>query len=324
MSKDRRLGKGLAALLSDSIEATAGDGNATGPKVPSTTADCPKTSFGFTVLAVSEIDDNPYQPRRHFEEEQLAALSQSLKQHDLLQPIVVRPKGVRYELISGERRLRAAIMAGWKTIPAQVREASDRETAELAIIENLQRKDLNALEKADSFKRYLDEHSCSHNELAKRLSVDRSTVANLIRLLELPEPVKQSLTNNLITAGHARALLPLVTAAEQIKLCEKIVRKSLSVRAVETIVQDSLFDAEDGAGKSSGGGRKVKRRVGGSNPFQIARLEQELKQALGTKVDIREKAGGKGKIVIHFNNHDEFQRLLTQLANRAAEQRRVG
>ena len=324
MSKDRRLGKGLAALLSDSIEATAGDGNATGPKVPSTTADCPKTSFGFTVLAVSEIDDNPYQPRRHFEEEQLAALSQSLKQHDLLQPIVVRPKGVRYELISGERRLRAAIMAGWKTIPAQVREASDRETAELAIIENLQRKDLNALEKADSFKRYLDEHSCSHNELAKRLSVDRSTVANLIRLLELPEPVKQSLTNNLITAGHARALLPLVTTAEQIKLCEKIVRKSLSVRAVETIVQDSLFDADDGAGKSSGGGRKVKRRVGGSNPFQIARLEQELKQALGTKVDIREKAGGKGKIVVHFNNHDEFQRLLTQLANRAAEQRRVG
>jgi ParB family chromosome partitioning protein len=324
VSKDRRLGKGLAALLSDSIEATAGDGNATGPKVPSTTADCPKTSFGFTVLAVSEIDDNPYQPRRHFEEEQLAALSQSLKQHDLLQPIVVRPKGVRYELISGERRLRAAIMAGWKTIPAQVREASDRETAELAIIENLQRKDLNALEKADSFKRYLDEHSCSHNELAKRLSVDRSTVANLIRLLELPEPVKQSLTNNLITAGHARALLPLVTTAEQIKLCEKIVRKSLSVRAVETIVQDSLFDAEDGAGKSSGGGRKVKRRVGGSNPFQIARLEQELKQALGTKVDIREKAGGKGKIVVHFNNHDEFQRLLTQLANRAAEQRRVG
>lgn len=324
MSKDRRLGKGLAALLSDSIEATVGDGNATGPKVTSTTADCPKTSFGFTVLAVSEIDDNPYQPRRHFEEEQLAALSQSLKQHDLLQPIVVRPKGVRYELISGERRLRAAIMAGWKTIPAQVREASDRETAELAIIENLQRKDLNALEKADSFKRYLDEHSCSHNELAKRLSVDRSTVANLIRLLELPEPVKQSLTNNLITAGHARALLPLVTTAEQIKLCEKIVRKSLSVRAVETIVQDSLFDADDGAGKSSGGGRKVKRRVGGSNPFQIARLEQELKQALGTKVDIREKAGGKGKIVVHFNNHDEFQRLLTQLANRAAEQRRVG
>ena len=324
MSKDRRLGKGLAALLSDSIEATVGDGNATGPKVTSTTADCPKTSFGFTVLAVSEIDDNPYQPRRHFEEEQLAALSQSLKQHDLLQPIVVRPKGVRYELISGERRLRAAIMAGWKTIPAQVREASDRETAELAIIENLQRKDLNALDKADSFKRYLDEHSCSHNELAKRLSVDRSTVANLIRLLELPEPVKQSLTNNLITAGHARALLPLVTTAEQIKLCEKIVRKSLSVRAVETIVQDSLFDADDGAGKSSGGGRKVKRRVGGSNPFQIARLEQELKQALGTKVDIREKAGGKGKIVVHFNNHDEFQRLLTQLANRAAEQRRVG
>ncbi|MBT5599240.1 MAG: ParB/RepB/Spo0J family partition protein [Planctomycetaceae bacterium] len=324
MAKDRRLGKGLAALLGDSIESTAGDASGTDPANTSAATDTPKSPSGFIVLAVSEIDDNPYQPRRHFDEEQLAALSQSLKQHDLLQPIVVRPKGARYELISGERRLRAAIMAGWKTIAAQVREASDRETAELSIIENLQRKDLNALEKADSFKRYLDEHGCSHSELAKRLNIDRSTVANLIRLLELPDPVKQSLANSLITAGHARALLPLVTPVEQIKLCEKIVRKALSVRAVEQIVQDSLFDAEDATGKSSGGGRKVNRGAGQSNPFQIARLEQELKQALGTKVDIREKTGGKGKIVIHFNNHDEFQRLLTQLANRATEQRRVG
>jgi ParB family chromosome partitioning protein len=324
VTKDRRLGKGLAALLGDSIESTAGDASGSEPAKTSTAIDTPKSPSGFTVLAVSEIDNNPYQPRRYFDEEQLTALSQSLKQHDLLQPIVVRPKGKRYELISGERRLRAAVMAGWKTIAAQVREASDRETAELAIIENLQRKDLNALEKADSFKRYLDEHRCSHSELAQRLSVDRSTVANLIRLLELPEPVKQSLVNNLITAGHARALLPLVTAVEQIKLCEKIVRKALSVRAVEQIVQDSLFDAGDAPSKQSGGGRQGKRGVGGSNRFQIARLEQELKQALGTKVDIREKTGGKGKIVIHFNNHDEFQRLLTQLANRAHEQRRVG
>jgi ParB family chromosome partitioning protein len=324
VAKDRRLGKGLAALLGDSIESTAADASGTDRAKTPTVTDTLKSPSGFAVLAVSEIDDNPYQPRRHFDEEQLAALSQSLKQHDLLQPIVVRPMGTRYELISGERRLRAAIMAGWKTIAAQVREASDRETAELAIIENLQRKDLNALEKADSFKRYLDEHRCSHSELALRLSIDRSTVANLIRLLELPEPVKQSLVNNLITAGHARALLPLVTAVEQIKLCEKIVRKALSVRAVEQIVQDSLFDEGDAPGKQSGGGRQGKRGVGGSNTFQIARLEQELKQALGTKVDIREKAGGTGKIVIHFNNHDEFQRLLTQLANRANEQRRVG
>ena len=324
MTKDRRLGKGLAALLGDAIESTAGDASGTDPQQTPAATDTPKSPSGFTVLAVSEIDNNPYQPRRYFDEEQLAALSQSLKQHDLLQPIVVRPKGTRYELISGERRLRAAIMAGWKTIAAQVREASDRETAELAIIENLQRKDLNALEKADSFKRYLDEHGCSHSELAKRLSIDRSTVANLIRLLELPEPVKQSLTNNLITAGHARALLPLVTAAEQIKLCEKIVRKVLSVRAVEQIVQDSLFDAGDDTGTTNGGGTKVKPVTGGSNPFQIARLEQELKQALGTKVDIREKAGGKGKIVIHFNNRDEFQRLLAQLDNRETELRRAG
>ena len=324
MTKDRRLGKGLAALLGDAIESTAVDASDSDPAQTPSATDTPKSPSGFTVLAVSEIDNNPYQPRRYFDEEQLVALSQSLKQHDLLQPIVVRPKGARYELISGERRLRAAIMAGWKTIAAQVREASDRETAELAIIENLQRKDLNALEKADSFKRYLDEHDCSHSELAKRLSIDRSTVANLIRLLELPDPVKQSLTNNLITAGHARALLPLVTAAEQIKLCEKIVRKVLSVRAVEQIVQDSLFDAGDESKTTSGGGNKVNPVSGGSNPFQIARLEQELKQALGTKVDIREKAGGKGKIVIHFNNRDEFQRLLEQLDNRETGQRCAG
>lgn len=324
MTKDRRLGKGLAALLGDAIESTAVDASDSDPAQTPSATDTPKSPSGFTVLAVSEIDNNPYQPRRYFDEEQLVALSQSLKQHDLLQPIVVRPKGARYELISGERRLRAAIMAGWKTIAAQVREASDRETAELAIIENLQRKDLNALEKADSFKRYLDEHDCSHSELAKRLSIDRSTVANLIRLLELPNPVKQSLTNNLITAGHARALLPLVTADEQIKLCEKIVRKVLSVRAVEQIVQDSLFDAGDESKTTSGGGNKVNPVSGGSNPFQIARLEQELKQALGTKVDIREKAGGNGKIVIHFNNRDEFQRLLEQLDNRETGQRRAG
>src|SRR5262245_28250687 len=137
-------------------------------------------------LNVYEIDDNPFQPRRDFSEPEIASLAESLKEHDMLQPILVRRVGERFQLISGERRLRAAIRAGWSTVPARVRDADDRLVAELAIVENLQRKDLNPVEKALSFKRYLDEHSCTQDDLAQRLKIDRSTIANLMRLLELP------------------------------------------------------------------------------------------------------------------------------------------
>ncbi|MEC7564686.1 MAG: ParB/RepB/Spo0J family partition protein [Planctomycetota bacterium] len=316
MTKDRRLGKGLAALLGSSTESNETTAPPATDKAPS-----PAHANAFTEVAIADIDDSPYQPRRQFDPAQIEALSQSLKQHDLLQPIVIRPVGSRYQLISGERRLRAATLAGWKTMPAQIRHATDREAAELAIIENLQRQDLNALEKAHSFKRYLDDHACTHGELAKRLSVDRSTVANLIRLLELPDQIKESLAHDLITAGHARALLPLTTASDQIKLCERIVRDSMSVRAVEQYVQDALFTDDSDSGNSA---RPTKRKPGTSHPHQITRLEQELKQALGTRVHIREQTGGKGKIVIHFKNHDEFQRLLMQFTNRTNTLRRAG
>ncbi len=164
---------------------------------------------GEMLIDVDQIDENPFQPRREFGEAEIASLAESLKQHDMLQPVLVRRHGDRWQLISGERRLRAAVRAGWTSIPARQREADDRLVAELAIVENLQRKDLNPIEKALSFQRYLEEHHCTQEDLGNRLKIDRSTIANLLRLLELPEPVQAALGSGKISAGHARALLPL-------------------------------------------------------------------------------------------------------------------
>ena len=192
MRKDRRLGRGLAALLGtpepqqatspSKAKTSSSKKSSTAPRAaaPAATSD-PRADL--LMLDVYEIDDNPFQPRREFSEPELASLSESLKEHDMLQPVLVRRVADRYQLISGERRLRAAIKAGWSQIPARLREADDRLVAELAIVENLQRKDLNAVEKALSFRRYLEEHQCTQEELAARLKIDRSTIANLVRLL---------------------------------------------------------------------------------------------------------------------------------------------
>ena len=197
MSKDRRLGRGLAALLGESV--SEGPVNDLSHKVDRALKEAPSEEDRETtgrdesniandniLLHVYEIDNNPFQPRRDFTEPEIASLAESLKEHDMLQPVVVRRVGERYQLISGERRLRAAIHAGWDKIPARVREADDRLVAELAIVENLQRQDLNPIEKALSFQRYIHEHDCTQEDLAHRLKIDRSTIANLMRLIELP------------------------------------------------------------------------------------------------------------------------------------------
>jgi len=265
-------------------------------------------------LNVHDIDENPFQPRRDFDEQELSSLAESLKEHDMLQPVLVRRSGGRYQLISGERRLRAAIKAGWTTVPARVREADDRMVAELAIVENLQRQDLNPIEKALSFKRYLDEHRCTQEELAGRLKLDRSTIANLVRLLELPPAVLDSLRKGLITAGHARALLPLGDERQQLEYCDRIGREELSVRAIERLVSEQLM-AEDAetpaiAGRVGAGKRRVKSE-------QLASLEQELRAAVGSKVEIQQSGRGRGKIVLHFTDHEEFDRLFEVLTNQA-------
>jgi ParB family chromosome partitioning protein len=238
-----------------------------------------------------------------FHEAEIASLAESLKAHDILQPILVRRVKDKYQLISGERRLRAAIKAGWSTIAARLRIADDRLVAELAIVENLQRKDLNPIEKALSFRRYLDEHKCTQEDLAGRLKIDRSTIANLMRLLELPDPVLDAIRNENISAGHARALLPLDNDRQQVVFCTRIQKESLSVRDTEELVQQKILE-EDGTSQP----RQPRRRTRAVNR-QIADLEQELRMALGTKVEIRQSRSGRGRIVIHFSNNGEFERL---------------
>ena len=258
-------------------------------------------------LSVYEVDRNPFQPRREFSESEIESLSESLKDHDLLQPILVRKDGNRYQLISGERRLRAATKAGWSTIPAQVRDADDRLVAELAIVENLQRKDLNAIEKAKSFKRYIDQHGCKHEELAGRLKIDRSTLTNLVRLLDLPEIVQEALQKEKISAGHARSLLALANSKIQVSFCNKIQTEGWSVRQTEREVTEFLADGDSKAPVREG-------LAGEKKTPQIKSLMQALKRSLGTQVDIKSGSKGKGKIVIHYENPEEFERIFEQLA----------
>jgi ParB family chromosome partitioning protein len=264
-------------------------------------------------LNVFDIDDNPFQPRREFSSEEIASLAESLKQHELLQPILVRKQGDRYQLISGERRLRAAIQAGWTTIPARLREADDRLVAELAIVENLQRKDLNPIEKALSFRRYLDQHGCPQEELAQRLKIDRATISNLMRLLELPAAVQKSLGEGAISAGHARALLPLGDERRQVEFCQRIQEEGMSVRETERVVRETIeaLDADEQGVPP----QTIKRRKRRTQNEQVASLERELRIALGTKTEIRQGAKGRGKIVIHYTSHEEFERIHGMLVD---------
>lgn len=272
----------------------------------------PAPSADPTHLPVGQIDRNPHQPRQDFDPAELQSLAASLGKHGLLQPVVVRRQGERFQLIAGERRLRAAEQAGWAEVPVKLIQADDRTTAELAIIENLQRKDLGPLEKAASFQRYLETYGCTQEELAGRLEIDRSTVANLIRLLELPEEVREALRSKRISAGHARALLPLGDSREQVEFAGRIEREGLNVRQTETLVQETIQAAD--AEPLSVIGRDGRKKTPTRTPSEhVMALEQELKAALGMKVKLTHNARGRGKLVISFRNHDEFERLRHQL-----------
>ena len=325
MTKERRLGRGLEALLGRA---------AAKPDAPGTTSDLGGTfeksydsgldllserseatagrsatpEAGPLRLPISQIDSNPFQPRQTVDDEELGTLSESLRAHGLLQPVVVRRVAGRYQLIAGERRLRAAAKVGWKEVPVQVIEADDRQIAELAIVENLHRKDLNPLEKAASFQRYLQEYGSTQEELASRLKLDRSTISNLIRLLELPEAVQQALRAGKITQGHARSLLPLGDEREQTEFCARIQAEGLSVRQTEAMVQEMIDQADaEPLGLVKEDGTKSRPRRPPSD--HVAALEQEFRAALGVRVKLVQTARGRGKLVIHFSSHEEFDRL---------------
>lgn len=311
--KDRRLGKGLAALLGNPLEEDGMDSGANGGSDASdrSGASSGKPGVATLELPVDQIEMNPFQPRREFNVQEIASLAESLKNHQQLQPILVRIVDGKHQLISGERRLRATIHAGMKTIRAEVREADDRLVAELAIIENLQRKDLNPIEKALSFKRYIQQHNCKQDDLARRLSIDRSTIANLMRLLELPDAILNLLSANEISAGHARALLPVGDEAVQSNIARKIMEDRWSVRATEQHVSELLKSEEDAeTGRKVSNATRQKRT--GPTP-QIEAMQQEMRMLFGTKVDIKSTVRGRGKITIHFANPDEFERLKASL-----------
>jgi len=267
---------------------------------------------GLKLVAIALIEHNPNQPRKEFDPEEIQRLADSIAEHGLLQPVVVRRFDDHYQLIAGERRLRAAKLAGRLEVPVNVIEADDRQTAEMAIIENLQRKDLNALEKAASFQAYLEHYRCTQEELANRLKLDRSTIANLIRLLELPESVQDALRRGKITPGHARALLPLGEEREQNAFCDRIQSEGLNVRQIEALVKETLT-SQDRTTLSVIGcdGSKTDVRRGRSE--NVAALEQEFRAALGLRVKISHDARGRGKLVVHFTNHDEFDQLRRQI-----------
>ncbi len=308
MSKERRLGRGLEALLGrawDDPEALPAAGGSVDVSGDTRIA---RDENGQVWLNCDAIASNPYQPRLTFGEAEIADLADSIRIHGILQPLVVRRSGAGYELIAGERRLRAAQAADWRQVPVQIREVNDRQMAELAIVENIQRKDLNAIEKAESFQRYIDQYQCTQEDLASRVQVDRSTVANLIRLLDLPADVKQMVQQGDISQGHARALLPLGDEQEQIGFARQIKKDGLSVRTTEQAVQDRIHTLD-------GDHLRIVDADGNSRPIprprneQVAALEQELRTSLGTKVDLSQTAKGRGKITIHFKSHDEFARL---------------
>ena len=347
MSRERRLGLGLEALLGragmDAAPPPATNGSAAVASTPAGSAGLSAAARlilhkpeeieqAAATLPASEIpegliDANPYQPRSEVHDADLVELANSLREHGLVQPLVVRAKGERYELIAGQRRLAAARRLGWGKVLVRVLDVDDRQMSEIAIVENLQRRDLDALEKAASFKQYLATWSCTQEELAKRLSIDRSTVANLIRLLELPEAVQKRLRDGAISMGHARALLPLGDEHEQERLASKIVSDGLSVRAIEAEIQEILRADEaadsghgepivrvDGAEAAVKGPRKPGRPAT-RRSSQIVAVENQLRRALGTKVVVHANSKGAGRIVIPFGSLDEFQRLLDHITD---------
>ncbi|WP_010582702.1 ParB/RepB/Spo0J family partition protein [Schlesneria paludicola] len=299
----RRLGRGLNALLGTAPmggtdEASAGDQ---------------------TEISVELIERNPFQPRQDFDQTALNELVDSIRQHGVLQPLLVRPAGDGYQLIAGERRLISAKKAGLRQVPCRVLNLTDQQVSEVALEENLKRQDLNVLEKAIAFQDYLKRFGCTIEDLARRLSFERSTVSNMLRLLELPEAVKTDLRSDKISAGHARAILALKNVDAQVSLSQRIQQENLSVRKTEEAVREMIatkdadvvpFQNPDESNASADTSNRTSHVVG---------LQNQLRDWLGTNVEIKlsGKAKDKGKIVIDFASNDDFERIVGKLQRAA-------
>ena len=288
----RGLGKGLDSLIPNTIGESKGKadkGTGTENKNPE------------TMVKLTAVEPNRDQPRKNFDEDALLELAESIKQFGLLQPILVQERDGYYEIIAGERRWRAAKIAGLKEVPVIIKNLTDQEIVEISLIENIQREDLNPIEEAQAYKRLLNEFHLKQDEVAERVSKSRTAVTNSMRLLKLCDEVQQMVVNEMITTGHARALLSIEDPEEQYMIAQKVFDEKMSVREVEKLVKN-LHKPE-----------KPKKAENKSLEVIYQNIEEKLKESLGTKVSISSKDNGAGKIQIEFYDHDDLDRLMEQL-----------
>ncbi len=295
------LGKGLGALLPDIKFADEGF------KIDGEEAAKEKLAY----IEISKISLNPYQPRKRFDKTALEDLKNSIIENGVLQPIAVRRNANGYELISGERRLKASVLAGLDKIPAIIQTApSDAKMLELALIENVQREDLNPVETAYGYRRLIEEFNLTQEEVALKIGKDRSTIANSLRLLKLPEKVLDSLRKNEISTGHARALLALNDREAILKLWKRTIDERLSVRAVETAVKEYNAKKIKSPVKTAEEKKDKKSILDAASALALARFEDKLRKAYGTKVKITPKSKESGTIEFEFYSKDDFERLV--------------
>ncbi|MEN9302637.1 MAG: hypothetical protein RL264_1066 [Bacteroidota bacterium] len=286
--KPSALGRGLGALLQNSSDVTS----STGVNIGS-----------IAMLSVSTIEANPFNPRTNFDVEALKDLSNSIKIHGVIQPLTVRKQGVdKYQLISGERRFRAAQLAGLKEVPAYVRVANDQTMLEMALVENIQREDLNAIEVALSYQRLIEECKLTQEQLSEKVAKSRSNIANYLRLLKLPDAIQAGVRDNLISMGHARALLSIATVDEQLKAFEMIKNEQLSVRDVEQLAKGVPADSTGGLPAEKGTLSKEQEQ-----------FKKHLADFFAAKVSLEKTTKGNGKLVVHFKNEKELDRIMTLL-----------
>lgn len=296
--KKKALGKGLSALLNDSVNVLPAEKAATRTAVSETGG-----LGSVNEIRVAEIEVNPFQPRTDFDQQALQELADSIKLQGLIQPITVRRLSVgKYQLISGERRLRASKLAGLVTVPAYVRTANDQQMLEMALIENIQRENLNAIEVALSFQRMIEECNLKQDELGERVSKNRSTVTNYLRLLKLPPAIQASIRDGVISMGHAKALITIEDPDKQLFLHRQIIDEGLSVRKVEELAR--LIQKS---------GLKKPQAKNQQMPFQVQKIQDDLASKFSTNVKLKIGNGGKGSIEIPFLSEDDLNRILEML-----------
>ena len=302
----RRLGRGLEALISTAKQQRE--------PAASSPSDVVEEGQSLRTIRLTDITANRFQPRRSFTEPELAELEASIRSSGLLQPIVVRASGGKWELVAGERRLRAVTRLGWTEIAAVVRDFDDRAMLTLALVENLQRADLNPLEEAEGYQRLIDEFGLTQQQVADAVGKDRTSVTNLLRVLNLPVAIRQLVESRHITAGHARALLPIKDERQQLDLANEIVARQLSVREVEARARTASNPSSRESSPSDRSTKPVQQRA---NDSAVKRIEDQFRRHLQTDVQVQLLGNERGVVRITFYSADDLERLLDSIVGPA-------